>query len=62
MTEYEYLVKEFKEQIDLNIQALAAGRPQNIEEYRQIVGTIRGLEFAIQTVKDLVHRMENSDE
>ena len=62
MTEYEYLIKEFREYIDTQVQALSTGRAQSIEEYRQIVGTIRGLEFAIQTVKDLVQRMENSDE
>ena len=62
MTELEYLIKEFEEERQAQIQFLSAGRPQNYEEYRQVVGTIRGLESAIQTTKDLVQRLENSDD
>lgn len=62
MTNYEYLVNEFREQIALQTEFLKAGRPASHEEYRQVVGTIRGLETAIQITKDLVQRLENSDD
>ena len=62
MTEHEYLIKEFEEERQAHIQFLIAGRPASHEEYRQVVGTIRGLESAIQITKDLVQRLENSDD
>lgn len=62
MTEHEYLIKEFEEERQAHIQFLIAGRPTNHEEYRQVVGTIRGLESAIQITKDLVQRLEKSDD
>jgi hypothetical protein len=62
VTNYEYLINEFREQIALQTEFLKTGRPSSLEEYRQIVGTIRGLENAIQITKDLVQRLENSDD
>ena len=62
MRELDYLINEFKEQISAHTQFLSTGRPATMEEYRQVVGSIRGLESAIQTIKDLVQRLENSDE
>ena len=62
MTNYDYLINEFREQIQLQTEFLKAGRPNTLDEYRQVVGTIRGLETAIQITKDLVQRLENSDD
>ena len=62
MNNYDYLINEFREQIALQTEFLKTGRPSSFEEYRQIVGTIRGLENAIQITKDLVQRLENSDD
>ena len=62
MTELEYLIKVIEEERQAHIQFLIAGRPTNHEEYRQVVGTIRGLESAIQITKDLVQRLEKSDD
>jgi hypothetical protein len=59
---FGYLIKEFEEERQAHIQFLTAGRPANHEEYRQVVGTIRGLESAIQITKDLVQRLENSND
>jgi hypothetical protein len=58
----EYLLKEFNEERNAKVNFLAAGRPSTIEEYRQTVGYIRGLESAIEITKDLVHRLEHSDD
>lgn len=60
--ELDYLIKQFEDEIQEHKHFLATGRPASMEEYRQVVGTIRGLESAIQITKDLVQRMENSDE
>lgn len=60
--ELDYLIKQFEDEIQEHRNFLATGRPASMEEYRQVVGTIRGLESAIQITKDLVQRMENSDE
>ena len=59
--ELEFLVKQFPEEIKENQNFLSTGRPATMEEYRQVVGTIRGLESAIQITNDLVQRMENSN-
>jgi hypothetical protein len=62
LNNFDYLIKELQDEINVHSQSIIAGRPQNIEEYRQVVGTIRGLESAIQITKDLVQRLENSDD
>jgi hypothetical protein len=40
----------------------AAGRCDNIEEYRRICGIILGLNYAENIITDLVQKMEKSDE
>ena len=62
MNSFDYLIKELQDEINVHSQSIIAGRPQTIEEYRQVVGTIRGLESAIQITKDLVQKLENSDD
>jgi hypothetical protein len=58
----DYLVREYKERIDMLQTAIAAGNCQNFEEYRYACGQIRGLESACLIITDLKQRMENSDE
>jgi hypothetical protein len=41
---------------------VAAGRADNIEEYRSVCGVIRGLNLADNIINELVQRMEKSDE
>ena len=62
MNNFDYLIKEFQDEINVHSQSIIAGRPQTIEEYRQVVGTIRGLESAIQITKDLVQKLEHSED
>jgi hypothetical protein len=62
LNNFNYLIKELQDEINIHSQSIITGRPQNIEEYRQVVGTIRGLESAIQITKDLVQKLENSDD
>jgi hypothetical protein len=58
----DYLIREYKERIDMLQKAVAAGNCQTFEEYRYSCGQIRGLESACFIIKDLQQRMENSDE
>ena len=41
---------------------LAGGGAKSFDEYRHVTGVIRGLTHAETIVKDLVQRMEQSDE
>ena len=41
---------------------VAAGRADNIEDYRSVCGVIRGLNLAENIINELVQRLEKSDE
>jgi hypothetical protein len=58
----EYLNKQFKERQASLALALAEGAAKSYEEYKQLVGEIRGLSFAQLCVNDLVRKLENDDD
>ena len=58
----DYLLREYKERIEMLQQATGAGHCQSYEEYKYACGQIRGLESACATIIDLKSRLENSDE
>jgi hypothetical protein len=58
----EYLNKQFTERQDSLADALANGAAKTFEEYKQLVGEIRGLSFAQLCVSDLVRKLENGDD
>jgi hypothetical protein len=58
----DYLLKEYKDRIEMLQEALTRGNCQNYEEYKYICGQLRGLEAACLTIVDLTKRLENSDE
>jgi hypothetical protein len=58
----EYLNKQFTERQDSLADALANGAAKTFEEYKQLVGEIRGLSFAQLCVSDLVRKLENDDD
>jgi hypothetical protein len=58
----EYLIREYKERIDMLQKAVSAGNCQNFEEYRYSCGQIRGLESACLIISDLKQRMESDDQ
>ena len=62
MTELDLLIKGLKERIDMLSDSVVSGGPKNYEEYKAMVGEIRGLSFAKLTVTDLVRKLENNDE
>ena len=65
MNDYKLLAHVAKE-IDKYKQEreayVAAGRADNIEEYRSVCGVIRGLNLADNIINELVQKMEKSDE
>lgn len=58
----EYLKKQFTERQTSLADALAEGAAKSYEEYKQLVGEIRGLSFAQLCVSDLVRKLENDDD
>jgi hypothetical protein len=58
----EYLKKQFTERQTRLADALAEGAAKSYEEYKQLVGEIRGLSFAQLCVNDLVRKLENDDD
>ena len=58
----EYLNKQFTERQQNLADALANGAAKTFEEYKQLVGEIRGLSFAQLCVSDLVRKLENDDD
>ena len=58
----QYLAKEVDKLRGDQIAFLAGGGAKDFAEYRHGCGVIRGLTHADQLVKDLVQKMEYSDE
>jgi|TARA_R110002095_G_C4236444_1_gene238529 predicted nucleic acid-binding Zn-ribbon protein len=55
------VLKAIQERIVLTEQALLGGTPKNMEEYRQLTGEIKGLQFAEREVKDALDRNEKAE-
>lgn len=58
----EYLNKLLAERQKHLSDAIAEGAAKNFEEYKQLVGEIRGLSFAQLSVNDLVRKLEENDD
>ena len=58
----QYLAKEVDKLRGDQIAFLAGGGAKDFAEYRHVCGVIRGLTHAEQLVKDLVQKLEYSDE
>jgi len=57
-----HLVREIDKLRDDQQSFLSGGGAKSFDEYRHVCGVIRGLTHAETIVKDLVQRMEQSDE
>ncbi len=65
MNDYKLLAHVVKEINKLKQEReayVAAGRADNVEEYRHVCGVIRGLNLAENIINELVQKMEKSDE
>ena len=62
-TVFDVLIEKFEEDVSSSSQFLVNGGAKCFEEYREVVGRIRGLQLAIQTTKDLSRsQMEEDDD
>jgi len=59
---FQYLAREIDKLRGDQVSFLAGGGAKDFAEYRHVCGVIRGLTHAEQLVKDLVQKMEYSDE
>ena len=61
-TVFDVLIEKFEEDVASSTQFLVNGGAKGFDDYREIVGRIRGLQLAIQTTKDLSRsQMEDDD-
>jgi hypothetical protein len=62
-TVFDVLVQKFEEDITSSTQFLIGGGAKSFDDYKEVVGRIRGLQLAVQTTKDLSRsQMEEDDE
>ena len=57
-----HLLREIEKLKDNNNIHLSGGGAKTFDEYRHVCGIIRGLGHAETLIKDLVQRMEHSDD
>ena len=57
-----YLAKEMEQLRTDQVAFLATGRANDFAEYRHVCGVIRGLTHAETIVRDLVQRLEKTDD
>jgi hypothetical protein len=60
-TALDVLVEKFEEDVSSSTQFLSNGGAKSLDEYKEVVGRIRGLRLAIQTTKDLAKNLMDSD-
>ena len=61
-TVFDALIDKHEEDVASATQFLTTGGCKSFDEYREVVGRIRGLQLAIQTTKDLSRNfMEDED-
>jgi hypothetical protein len=62
-TVFDVLLGKYEEEVTSSSQFLVNGGCKSFDEYREVVGRIRGLQLAIETTKDLLRsQMEEDDE
>ena len=61
-TVFDALIDKHEEDVASATQFLVSGGAKSFDEYKEVVGRIRGLQLAIQTTKDLSRNyMEDDD-
>ena len=55
------ILKALQERIALTDQAILAGSPKTMEDYRQLAGELKGLQFAEQEIKDALDKNEKEE-
>ena len=54
-------LKAIQQRIELTEQAILAGSPRTLEDYRQLTGELKGLQFAEQEIKDVLDKTEKEE-
>ena len=62
MTFDEIVLKELNGRVESLSQTLLMGNVKDYAEYRYMVGELRGLSLAVNTVKDLAANIRDSDD
>jgi|TARA_Y100000310_G_scaffold218058_1_gene219199 hypothetical protein len=58
-TTFAYSVlKAIQSRIELTQDSILHGSPRDMESYKQLIGELKGLEFAEQEIKDLLQSSE----
>jgi hypothetical protein len=52
------ILKAIQSRIELTQTAILQGGPRNLEEYKQLVGELKGLEFCEQEIRDILQSSE----
>tara|TARA_R100001086_G_scaffold41031_1_gene18005 strand:+ start:131 stop:325 length:195 start_codon:yes stop_codon:yes gene_type:complete len=52
------ILKAIQSRAELTKDAILHGSPQNMESYKELVGELKGLEFAEQEIKDYLEKSE----
>ena len=60
-TVFDVLIQKFEEDVASSQQFLIGGGAKSFDEYREVVGRVRGLQLAIQTTKDLSRSQMEED-
>ena len=58
----DVMIDKFEEDIASSTQFLIGGGAKSFDDYKEVVGRIRGLQLAIQTTKELVRNQMDSDD
>ena len=61
-TVFDVLVERFEAEVSASSQFLMSGGAKNFDDYKEVVGRIRGLQLAIQTTKELARNQLESDD
>lgn len=62
-TVFDVLIQKYEEDVSSSVQFLVGGGAKSFDDYREVVGRIRGLQLAIQTTRDLARtQMEGGDD
>jgi|TARA_Y100001951_G_C11134237_1_gene179920 hypothetical protein len=52
------ILKAIQSRIELTQNAILQGGPRNLEDYKQLVGELKGLEFCEQEIRDILQSSE----
>jgi hypothetical protein len=61
-TVFDVLVEKHEEEVASSVEFLVNGGCKSFDDYREVVGRIRGLRLAIQTTTDLAKTQMEADD